>query len=324
MGRSVLVVGGAGYVGSHCARLLEDAGHTVVVLDDLSTGHRAAVRSELHVADLRDREAIRRVLASRRFDAIVHFAGLAVVADSVRGPAHYMDVNVGGTATLAAEAVLAGVPALVFSSSCAVYGAPKYLPVDEAHPTHPVSPYGLSKLLCEQLLHSLERDGLNVCALRYFNAAGAHPSGDLGESHAVETRLIPLALSALQGQRPPLLIYGRDYPTPDGTCVRDYVHVMDLATAHLRALERLWAGGSGGSWNLGTGRGHSVLEVLDSVERVTGSAVPVTDAPRREGDPPLIWATAEAARRDLGWSPELPKIDDIVASAWRWARAPKF
>ena len=324
MGRSVLVVGGAGYVGSHCVRLLEDEGHHVVVLDDLSTGHRDAVRSELQVADLRDRAAIRAVLRGRPFDAIVHFAGLAIVADSVRHPSHYMDVNVGGTATLAAEAVSAGVPAMVFSSSCAVYGAPERLPVDEAHPTHPVSPYGLSKLLCEQLLHSLAREGLHVCSLRYFNAAGAHPSGLLGESHQVETRLIPLALSALLGQRPPLRVYGRDYETPDGTCVRDYVHVMDLATAHLRALERLWAGGSGGAWNLGTGRGHSVLEVLESVRRVAGAPVPTLDAPRREGDPPFIWATAEAARRDLGWTPAHPDIDDIVASAWRWARAPRF
>ncbi|MCB9761545.1 MAG: UDP-glucose 4-epimerase GalE [Alphaproteobacteria bacterium] len=325
MSKVVLVVGGAGYIGSHCARLLSERGVEVVVLDDLSAGHREAVSGPLIVADIRDRAAMRDALQSRPFDAVVHFAARALVSESTANPALYFDVNVGGTATLIAAMIEAGVDTLLFSSSCSIYGAPQYVPVDEAHPKAPMSPYGLSKWMVEQMLDEVRlRHGLRISSLRYFNAAGAHPSGELGESHAVETHLIPLAFDAALGRRPPLQVYGRDYDTPDGTCIRDYVHVMDLAEAHLSALEAMWRGHPGSAWNLGTGRGSSVLQVLDAVARVSGLTVPREDAARREGDPPKVWASAAAIRRELGWTPKHTELEEIIASAWRWTRAPRY
>jgi UDP-glucose 4-epimerase len=319
----VLVVGGAGYIGAHCVRDLEESGAEVVVLDDLSTGHRAAVRGELIVGDVRDRALLRQVL-SGGFDAVMHFAARALVGESNRRPLHYFDHNVAGTLALAREMLAAGVTRLVFSSSCSIYGAPDYLPVDELHPTGPLSPYGLSKLMAEQVLAAARGEGLQVTSLRYFNAAGARPDGALGESHADETHLIPLALQAAMGQRGPIQIFGRDYETPDGTCVRDYVHVQDLASAHRLAMDALLGGGAGDAYNLGTGRGTSVMEILEAVWRVTGRPVPAVDAPRRPGDPPGLWASADKASEELGWSPRYVSIEEIIETAWRWAQAPAF
>ncbi|HJN72300.1 MAG TPA: UDP-glucose 4-epimerase GalE [Myxococcota bacterium] len=320
----VLVTGGAGYIGSHAARMLLERGDDVVVLDDLSAGHGEAVDCPLIEADIRDRAALRRVLA-RGFDATMHFAAKALVGESSQQPALYYDVNVGGTAALASACVEAGVGAFVFSSSCSIYGTPDDTPVCEDTPKAPESPYGRSKWMAEQLLEDIRRERqLPVASLRYFNAAGAHPEGHLGESHEPETHLIPLALMAVLGERPPLRIFGRDYDTPDGTCIRDYVHVQDLASAHLAAMDQLIGGHPGGVWNLGTGSGTSVLEVLRSVARVTGREVPALDAPRRQGDPARVWASADRARDDLAWQARHTDIDVIVDDAWRWARSPRF
>ena len=324
MTRRVLVTGGAGYIGSHAARMLLERGDEVVVLDDLSAGHGEAVDCELVRSDIRDREALRALLR-RPFDAVMHFAAKALVGESTERPALYYDVNVGGTAALAQACVEAGLGAFVFSSSCSVYGTPDDAPVSEQTAKAPESPYGRSKWMAEQLLEDVRvQGGLPVASLRYFNAAGAHPEGLLGESHDPETHLIPLALKAVLGQRPPLRIFGRDYATPDGTCVRDYVHVQDLASAHLAAMDRLLDGHEGGAFNLGTGRGTSVLEVLQSVQRVTGHAVPALDAPRRLGDPARVWASAELAQKELSWEAEHTEIDAIVDDAWRWARSPRY
>lgn len=310
----ILVTGGAGYIGSHCCRMLQKRGDDVVVLDDLSTGHAQAVQGELVVGDIRDAELVRRVMAGA--DGVVHFAAKALVAESFANPGLYESVNVVGTRRLAEAALQAGVGAFVFSSSCSIYGTPETTPVVEGAAKQPESPYGASKWAAEQLL---VESPVPVARLRYFNAAGAHPDGTLGESHDPETHLIPLALDAVLGRRPPLKLFGRDYPTPDGTCVRDYVHVQDLASAHLAALDRMLAGGSGGAWNLGTGHGTSVLALLQAVERVTGRPVPYEDAPRRDGDPAAVWADVTAVRRDLAWEARYRDIDTLVADAWRWA-----
>ncbi len=322
----VLVVGGAGYIGSVCARALAEQGADVTTLDDLSTGHRGAVTGPLLVADLRDRARVREVLRSGRFDAVMHFAARSVVGDSVHQPLPYYDVNVGGTTILIQEMLDAGVSSLVFSSTCAIYGAPQVLPLDEEQPFAPVSPYGETKLVVEQLLkHCRERHGLRVTCLRYFNAAGAVLTPPaLGEAHRPETHLIPLAIEAALGRRPPLAVFGDDYPTRDGTCVRDYVHVLDLADAHLRALRRLLDGDPGDAYNVGTGVGTTVREVLDAVGAAVGQPVPHTLQGRRAGDPPELWARADKIKRALGWAPQHLDIQDIVASAARWAAAPRY
>ncbi len=321
--QTVLVIGGAGYIGSHCARELREHGWRVRVFDDLSTGHRQAVHDELVVGDIRDMEALRG--AVRGTHAVMHFAARALVGESTRRPSLYFQVNVGGVANLVEAMVEEGVQDLVFSSSCSVYGTPASAPVTEDCPKAPESPYGLSKWMAEQVLDAArERQGLRVACLRYFNASGAHPDGTLGESHDPETHLIPLALEAAQGHRPPLRLFGRDYPTPDGTCIRDYVHVCDLASAHRLALQHLSSGHPGRSWNLGTGTGTSVLEVLGAVERATGRPVPTFDAPRRDGDPARVWAMADRAMRDLAWVPQSPAIDTIVEDAWRWTQERRY
>ncbi|MCK6522429.1 UDP-glucose 4-epimerase GalE [Myxococcota bacterium] len=325
MAKRVLVVGGAGYIGSHCCRLLEDRGDEVVVFDDLSTGHRGAVRSELIVGDIRDPAALRAALRGRGFDAVMHFAARAMVGESMVRPSLYFALNVGGTANLLDAMRDADVPAIVFSSTCAIYGAPQTQPVDETHPKGPLSPYGLSKLQVEQMLETCRAlEGLRASSLRYFNAAGAHPDGSLGESHDPETHLIPLALAAAMGARPPLEVFGDDYDTPDGTCIRDYVHVMDLASAHALAMDAMLAGSPGGAWNLGSERGHSVLQVLESVARVTGRPVPHRIAPRRAGDPPALYASSALIRAELGWTPQRRDLDGIIETAWRWARSPRW
>jgi UDP-glucose-4-epimerase GalE len=324
MGARVLVVGGAGYIGSVCARHLARRGDTVETLDDLSTGHAAAATGPLHRVDLRDRAEVNAVLA-RGFDAVLHFAARSLVGESVQAPLPYFDVNIGGTLVLLDAMARHGVSHLVFSSTCAVYGDPIFLPLTEAHPFAPVSPYGLSKRVVEDLLAALRaRGALRVTTLRYFNAAGATADGALGEAHRPETHLIPLAIAAARGERPPLSLFGEDYPTPDGTCIRDYVHVEDLAAAHAAALDRLLAGDAGGAYNLGTGRGHSVREVLDAVASVVGQAVPVVRGPRRAGDPAALFADPSAAAAALGWRAERTSLRATVASAAEWAARPRF
>jgi UDP-glucose 4-epimerase len=325
MPAKVLVVGGAGYIGSICARALIDAGITVETYDNLSSGHKEAVTGPLHVGDIRDRSRLGTLLADGGFDAVMHFAAKSLVGESVRAPLRYYDVNAGGTATLLQCMQDAGVHRLVFSSTCAIYGEPEYLPLDEDHPRRPVSPYGDSKLMVEGMLKACrEREGLQSIALRYFNAAGANPQARLGESHAIETHLIPLALQAAMGQRAGLKLFGTDYDTRDGTCVRDYVHVLDLAQAHLQALQVLLDGHPGGGFNVGTGVGTTVREVLASIHRVTGLPVPHEPADRRDGDPPALFAKADRVREALGWEPKFTDIDDIVATAAEWARAPRY
>ncbi len=325
MGAKILVVGGAGYIGSVCAAALRSAGHQTVVLDDLSTGHREAVPGELVVADVRDRQTVARVLREGRFDAVMHFAAKSQVGESMRAPVLYYDVNMGGTAALLDAMDSAGVKALVFSSTCAIYGDPAYLPLDEAHPKAPVSTYGDSKAMVERMLDAArEREGFRITALRYFNAAGAMPDGSLGESHDPETHLIPIALQAALGKRPPLSLFGDDYVTRDGTCVRDYIHVLDLAEAHRLAMERLLDGDPGDAYNVGTGVGTTVREIMEAIHRVSGRPVPHAVAARREGDPPALYARADKIQQALGWEPRWLKIDDVVQTALRWARSPRY
>jgi UDP-glucose-4-epimerase GalE len=317
----VLVTGGAGYIGSHAVRELREAGHQVRVLDDLSAGHRAAVPPDvpLVVGDLGDPVALRAGLAG--VDAVLHFAGLLSVGESVREPGRYYRTNVGkGLALLEAMEAL-GVGRMIFSSTCAVYGVPVRVPMDESHPQAPVNPYGSTKRAFEAALADLGRaEVLRSVALRYFNASGCHPDGSLGEDHRPEEHLIPRALDAVLGRSPALTIYGDDYDTPDGTCIRDYIHVQDLARAHVLALEALESGEPFQAYNLGTERGHSVREVLRAVERVAGRPVPARVGPRRPGDPARLVAAAARARDALGFRPEHLELEGIVASAHRWRR----
>ncbi len=312
----VLVTGGAGYIGSHTARDLARRGHEPVVLDDLSTGHTRAV-GDLALArvDLAAGE-IGGFIAEGRFDAVVHFAAKAVVPESVEKPAAYWRANLLGSLRLLDALVAHGPKRIVFSSTCAVYGLPSEVPIPETHPKNPITAYGRSKLAVEYALEDYARAyGIGAISLRYFNAAGASEDGAYGEDRALETHLIPLAIKAVQGG-PALKIAGTDYDTPDGTCIRDYVHVDDLARAHAIALEKVEPGRAE-AFNIGTGKGHSVREVVAAIERATGRKVPAVEAPRRAGDPPVLIARNEAAARRLGFSPERT-LEDIVRSAWRW------
>lgn len=315
---TVLVTGGAGYIGSHAVKALRSAGHAVVVYDNLSAGHRAAVRGlPLVEGDVRETARLEAALRRYRVSAVMHFAGLLSVEESVREPARYYDHNVRGGLSVLDAMRAAGVGRLVLSSTCAVYGNPVTTPIDEDHPTEPINAYGSSKLAVERALRDYGRAyGLLSIALRYFNAAGADPGGDLGEDHDPEIHLIPRALDAACGGAP-LRVFGDDYPTPDGTCQRDYVHVADIADAHVRALDAPAPGGAR-VYNLGTGTPHSVRDVIRSVERVTGRRVPAEAAPRRAGDPPVLFAAAGRIERDLDWRPAHTSLDDIVATAWRW------
>lgn len=322
MSASVLVVGGAGYIGSHTCKALARAGYRPVVFDDLSEGHREAVRwGELIEGDIADRRALEDALERSGATAIVHFAARAYVGESVRDPAIYWRNNVVGTTNLADAAVAAGIEPIVFSSSCATYGGPREGAerIDEDAPQRPVSPYGRTKLACEWLLKDYGAAGkLRPAILRYFNAAGADPDGEVGEAHRVETHLIPLAVLAAQGKAPPLRVFGTDYPTADGSAVRDYVHVEDLADAHVAAVRHLLEGGGSVEVNVGTGQGASVLEVIDAVERVGGKPVPRTMEGRREGDPPRLVADPARAEAVLGFRARWTELDDIVRSAWAW------
>ena len=314
----LLVTGGAGYVGSHAARHLVEAGHDVWVFDNLSRGHRAAAADRLIVGELADREALERVLADKQIDAVMHFAALAYVGESVREPARYYTNNVAGSLSLLEAMRTMGVTQIVFSSTTATYGVPPRMPITEDTPQRPINPYGFGKLVIETALRDYAQSyGFAYAALRYFNAAGASRTGDLGEDHDPETHLIPRVLQVALEQREKIAIFGDDYPTPDGTCVRDYIHVEDLASAHSAALERLRPG-EGLHLNLGTGRGHSIREVIEACRRVTGHAIPETIEARRPGDPPELVADVSRARDVLAWQPAYTDVDRIVETAWKW------
>lgn len=316
----VVVTGGAGYIGSHAVRALVDAGHAVAVLDDLSEGHDQSLPEGVPLvrARIHDQDAVRRLLIDHRADAVMHFAAWLAVGESVAKPLEYYQNNVTGTLAVLAAMRDAGVQRFVFSSTCAVYGEPARVPIDETLPKNPINAYGETKLAIERALPHLERAcGIKWIALRYFNAAGAHPDGTIGEDHAPEVHVIPLAIRAATGG-PPLRVFGEDYPTPDGTCLRDYIHVMDLAAAHISALDALERGRPSDAFNVGTGTPHSVRSVIDTVSRVVGRPVAWQSAPRRPGDPAVLYAAADRARTELGWRPNYTDLEVIVRHAWQW------
>jgi UDP-glucose-4-epimerase GalE len=316
----ILITGGAGYVGSHCAKALATAGHESIVFDSLLFGHREFVRWGKFVeGDIRDVPALDEVFATHRIDAVMHFAALAYVGESVTAPGRYYDVNVHGTRALLDAMMNAGVRLIVFSSSCAIYGKPERIPIDENAPLNPINPYGFTKLVCERMMDDFERGyGLKSVRLRYFNAAGADPTGEIGEYHEPETHLIPLILDTASGLRSAIQIFGTDYQTPDGTAIRDYVHVSDLARAHVLALQYLLDGGETIAVNLASGQGTSVRDVIESACAVTGAKIGVCQSPRRPGDPPILVAEAKRARELLGWAAERSDLATIITDAWRW------
>jgi UDP-glucose-4-epimerase GalE len=317
----VLVTGGAGYVGSHSAKLLVESGHDVLIVDNLAEGHRAAIGKARFVeADLMDRPRIAAVLQENKIDAVMHFAAFAYVGVSVRDPAIYYQNNIVGSLSLLDAMRDAGVNRIVFSSSCATYGIPERVPITEDHPQRPISPYGFTKLAIEHALADYSHAyGLGYAALRYFNASGAAADGSIGEDHDPETHLIPIILQVALGQREYVEVFGADYPTPDGTCIRDYIHVDDLATAHVAALEKLTPG-MALKLNLGTGHGASVKEVVDLCREITGRPIATREVARREGDPPALVADASAAKRELNWQSRY-SMREIINSAWAWHKA---
>ena len=317
----ILVTGGAGYIGSHTVLELLDAGFDVVVADNLSRGHAELVDpARLRVVDMLDTDGLVRVLSERPCEAVIHFAAFIAVGESMKVPETYFLNNTAGSLSLLAAMVRTGVRRMVFSSTAAVYGMPKRVPIPEADPYEPVNAYGESKVMVEKLLRWFDEiHGLRSASLRYFNASGADPKGRTGEEHEPETHLIPLMFQAIRTGKP-LMLFGADYPTPDGTCIRDYIHVTDLARAHIAALEALAAGAPSSQYNVGTGHGFSVREVLEAVERVTGCKVPHTIGPRRDGDPPELVADSSRLRKELGWEPQYSSLDTIIETAWAWAR----
>ncbi|HUJ21635.1 MAG TPA: UDP-glucose 4-epimerase GalE [Bryobacteraceae bacterium] len=322
---SILVTGGAGYIGSHTAHLLLRQGYDVTVVDNLSRGYRHNVDPQrLRVLDVSDTGGLCRLFAERTIDAVIHFAAYISVGESMQAPEMYFANNFGGSLSLLTAMRRSGVRHLVFSSTAAVYGNPASLPVSEESPYAPVNPYGESKVMVEKLLRWFDRiHGLRSIALRYFNASGAEPEGLLGEEHEPETHLIPLVLRAVVTGKP-VTIFGDDYPTADGTCIRDYIHVHDLAQAHILALESLMAGGASNAFNVGTGSGYSVKQVVRAVEEVTGRKVPFVIGPRREGDPPELVADSSKLRRNLNWTPHCSGLREIVSSAWNFEQKRKF
>jgi UDP-glucose-4-epimerase GalE len=321
---SVLVTGGAGYIGSHAVKAVRSAGHEVVIYDNLSEGHEAAARgagAPLEEGDIRDVARLLEVMRAHKVEAVMHFAASLSVAESVRNPTLYYDNNVVGALAVLRAMAESHVPHLIFSSTAATFGSPVETPITEEHPQRPINAYGETKLAIERALPHFERAyGIRSVILRYFNAAGADPDGVLGEDHDPEVHVIPRAIDAALG-RGTFTIYGDDYETPDGTCLRDYVHVSDLADAHVLALDSLRAGGESAAYNLGNGRPTSVREVVDAVARVTGRAVPLTFGQRRPGDPGVLFACSDRIRRTLGWRPQYEDIDAIVGTAWRWRQA---
>ncbi len=323
--KTILVMGGAGYIGSHTVRHLADNGYNVVVADNLVYGHRESVdkRADFMLADLLDPESLNKVFMTHKIDAVIHFAAFADVGESVNNPEKYYYNNVVGTLNLLQAMLANDVKRIVFSSSCATYGKPQYVPMDEKHPQAPISPYGRTKLMVEQIFEDYNHAyGLQYIALRYFNAAGCSADGLIGESRVPETHLIPLVLKAISGELPDLKIFGTDYDTPDGTCIRDYIHVEDLATAHRLAVEKL--NDYSGCINLGTGIGTSVKEIITASEKVTGKKCPVKYVGRREGDPAKLFANNNKAKEILGWEPKYTDIVDIVKTAWKWEQDRKY
>lgn len=317
---NILVTGGAGYIGSHCVQQLRAEGRHVVVLDNLSTGHERFLLGDAFVqASTHDTDTVRKALTEYDISAVLHFAASCYVGESVEDPDKYYYNNIEGTRRLLAAMRESGINRFIFSSSCAVYGDPLRLPLTEEHPFHPINPYGFTKRVVEEMLKDYSQAyGLRYVALRYFNAAGADPSGRLGEAHEPETHLIPLVLQVASGRRDHISVFGTDYDTRDGTCVRDYIHIHDLAKAHLLSLEYLEAGGTSDVFNLGTEHGYTVREIIDACERITGRTVKVIEGPRRPGDPPALVAGAAKARTILGWQPDYQSLDRIIETAWAW------
>lgn len=319
---AVVVVGGAGYIGSHMVRMLAAEGYRPVVVDNLATGHADAVGdAELHVGELGDRDFMAAVLRGAQPRCVMHFAASSLVGESMQNPGKYWRNNLVQTLELLDTMLAHDVRQFIFSSTAAVYGNPVEVPIPERHPTNPINPYGHSKLAVEHALQDWGRaHGLRSISLRYFNAAGAHPDGTLGERHDPETHLIPLVLQVASGRRPFISRFGSGHATPDGSCLRDYIHVQDLCAAHLLALRRLESGADSTLYNLGNGRGHSVDEVIAAARRVTGHPIPVRDDPPRAGDPPVLVADAARARAELGWAPQYEDLETIIAHAWQWER----
>ncbi|EKQ69307.1 UDP-glucose-4-epimerase [Leptolyngbyaceae cyanobacterium JSC-12] len=320
---TILVTGGAGYIGSHAVLALKRAGYEVVVLDNLSYGHREIVEDvlkvELIIGDTGDRTLLDQIFASREIAAVMHFAALIQVGESVKEPAKYYQNNVASTLTLLAAMQAASVNKFVFSSTCATYGIPQFIPITEDHPQNPINPYGTTKWMVEKMLLDFDKaHHFRSVYFRYFNAAGADPSGLLGEDHTPETHLIPLVLFAALGKRDSVSIYGTDYDTPDGTCVRDYIHVLDLAQAHVLGLEYLLRGGETAVFNLGNGNGFSVKEVIEAAREVTGKPITAIEHPRREGDSPILVGSSDRARTVLGWNPQYADLKQIITHAWNW------
>lgn len=320
---TILVTGGAGYIGSHAVESLQQAGYNVIVLDSLVTGHRDFVEGRLQakliVGDLNDSNLLAEIFNSYQIDAVMHFAAFAYVGESVTNPAKYYWNNVAGTLNLLRAMTIASVKKIVFSSTCATYGVPNIVPIPEEHPQLPINPYGTTKLIVEKMLADFEvAYGLKSVIFRYFNAAGAHPKGLLGEDHYPETHLIPLVLLTALGIRESISVFGTDYPTPDGSCVRDYIHVSDLAQAHVLGLEYLLKQDQSQIFNLGNGNGFSVQEVINVARQVTGREIKVVKCDRRPGDPPILVGGSEKARSLLGWQPQYSELETMIAHAWSW------
>ena len=320
---NILVVGGAGYIGSHMVKLLGASGHDVIVFDNLSKGYRDAVTTGRFVeGDIANSEQLGKLFNETMIDAVIHFASFIEVGESVREPAKYYQNNFVNTKILLDAMLEGGVKHFIFSSTAAIFGEPEYTPIDEAHAKTPINPYGMSKLMVEKLLEDYDKAyGLHSVALRYFNAAGADPDGELGERHVPETHLIPLVLQAASGRRESISVFGNDYDTLDGTCVRDYVHVRDLCDAHLLALDYLKEKNCSNRFNLGNGHGFSVQQVIDCAREVTGRDFEVKNEARRDGDPAVLVADATLARTELGWQPKLDKLESIIATAWHWEQS---
>ncbi|MFN6473854.1 MAG: UDP-glucose 4-epimerase GalE [Nostoc sp. SerVER01] len=320
---TILVTGGAGYIGSHAVLALKNAGYEVIVLDNLSNGHRELVEEVLQVklivGDMSDRSLLDEIFSTHNITAVMHFAAYIAVGESVTDPAKYYQNNVAGTLTLLQAMLAASVNKFIFSSTCALYGVPKFVPLTEEHPQDPISPYATSKWMVERILSDFDTAyNFKSVRFRYFNAAGADPNGLLGEDHEPETHLIPLVLLTAFAKRESILIFGTDYPTPDGTCIRDYIHVTDLAQAHILGLEYLLKGGESEVFNLGNGSGFSVREVIETAKEVTGKEIKIEERDRRPGDPPILVGSSDKATKVLRWHPQYPDLKEIIAHAWQW------
>lgn len=320
---TILVTGGAGYIGSHAVLALKNAGYEVIVLDNLSNGHREIVEEVLQVklivGDMSDRALLDNIFTSHNITAVMHFAAYIAVGESVTDPAKYYQNNVAGTLTLLEAMVAASINKFIFSSTCALYGVPQFVPITEDHPQDPISPYATSKWMVERILSDFDAAyNFKSVRFRYFNAAGADPNGLLGEDHIPETHLIPLVLLTALGKRESILIFGTDYPTEDGTCIRDYIHVNDLAQAHILGLKYLLEGGESEVFNLGNGSGFSVREVIETAKKATAKEIKIEERDRRPGDPPILVGSSDKARKILGWQPEYPNLNEIISHAWQW------